>query len=301
MATAATLIAETHRYLLPTAREALNTLSGSVNSSVTTLTFNQDIANITAGSTISVDLELMYVWSVTTASKTATVQRGMQGSTAATHADAALVTVNPRFSDFAILQAINADLDDLSSPSNGLFQVPTPITLTYKPQINGYDLGAITNAYINILAVRYDIPGPWKTWPELRRWQIKRDMKTSDFASGIAIVLYEAAWPGRDIRVTYSTAFTHFAATTDDITTVAGLPATCADIPPLGAAARLASVRETQRNQFESQGDTRRATEVPPNAQLAGATALLRTRQLRIKAEAARLSNNYPTRRKTGA
>lgn len=298
MTTLANLIQESKRYLLPTTQEAINTLSGSHNASTTTITFSQDITNhLSSGSYIAVDLEVMYVWSVTTSSKTATVQRGMQGSIAATHADAALVTFNPRFPDFSIAQAINADLDDLSSPTNGLYQVPATITLTYQPQINGYNLTGISD-FLNILSVRYDIPGPWKTWPELRHYKIIRNMATADFASGTAIVMEDQAYPGRSVRVTYSAPFTHFTALTDDITTVAGLPASCADIPPLGAAARLAAVRETQRNQFESQSDPRRATEVPPNAQLAGATALQRLRMSRIKAEAARLNNNYPTRRR---
>lgn len=298
MTTAATLIAETHRYLLPTARESLNVLSGSHSSSLTTFTFGQDVAAVTAGSTISVDLELIFVWSVNTPAKTAVVQRGMQGSTAATHADGALVTVNPRFSDFAILQALNADLDDLSAPSNGLYQIPAVIEFTYQPQIVGYDLTAINTNWISILTVRYDTPGPWKEWPELRHWQVKRNQDTADFASGSAIMLYDPAYPGRDVRVTYSAPFAHFVNTTDDATTVAGLSATMVDIPPLGAAARLAGVRETQRNQFEAQGDPRRATEVPPNSQLAGATQLMRLRQSRINAEAARLNTNYPTRRR---
>jgi hypothetical protein len=297
MTTALDLVNECHRYLLPTAREPLNVLSGSHTNSQTTLTFAQDSTAVNVGSTISVDLELMYVWSVNTPARTCVVQRGMQGSTAATHADQALVTVNPRFSNFSILQAINADLDDLGAPSNGLFQTGV-IEFTYQPQIAGYDLTAIPANYLNVLTVRYDTPGPWKDWPELRHWQVKKNQDVTDFASGTAIMLYDAAYPGRDVRVTYSYPFTHFTTTADDITTVAGLAATMADIPPLGAAARLAGVRETQRNQFEAQGDTRRATEVPPNSQLAGATQLMRLRQSRISAEAARLNTNYPTRRR---
>lgn len=298
MTTCASLINETRRYLLPTAREGMNLLSGSHTAVTTTFTFANDVAAITAGSTLAVDLELVYVWSVNTAARTAVVQRAMQGSTGATHADQALVTINPRFSDFSILQALNADLDDLSSPSNGLYQVPAVIEFTYQPQIVGYDLTGINANWISILTVRYDTPGPWKEWPELRHYQVKKNQDTTDFASGTAIMLYDQAYPGRDVRVTYSAPFTHFSTTADDATTVAGLTATMTDIPPLGAAARLASVRETQRNQFESQGDARRAGEVPPNAQLAGATSLMRTRTARIKAEAARLNNNYPTRRR---
>lgn len=297
MTTAQNLIDECHRYLLPTAREPLNTLSGSHTSSQTTVTFGQDATAVTAGSTISVDLELMYVWSVNTPARTAVVQRGMQGSTAASHSDAALITVNPRFSNFAILQAINADLDDLGAPNNGLYQSAV-IEFTFQPQIAGYDLTSIPSNWLNILSVRYDTPGPWKDWPELRHWQVKRNQDVTDFASGSAIMLYDPAYPGRDVRVTYSYPFTHFSTVSDDITTVAGLATTMADIPPLGAAARLAGVRETQRNQFEAQGDPRRATEVPPNSQMAGTTQLMRMRQARINAEAVRLNANWPTRRR---
>lgn len=302
MTTAADLVSEARRYLLPTAREPLNVLSGAHDASTGTFTFTYDITAITAGSYLSVDLEIVYVWSTTPASKTVTVQRAMQGTTAASHVDGTLVAVNPRFSDFSVLQAINADLDDLSSTSNGLWAQPeTVVEFTYQPQMQGYDLTALPSNFINILAIHYDTPGPWKLWPELRRWQLKRGMDVTDFPSGTALIVYDPGYPGRDVRVVVSLPFTHFTNLTDDTASVAGLASTMNDIPPLGAAARLSGVRETQRNQFEAQGDPRRATEVPTNSQIAGMRGLLSMRASRIKAESARLTNNYPVRRRAAA
>jgi hypothetical protein len=54
--------------------------------------------------------------------------------------------------------------------------------------------------------------------------------------------------------------------------------------------------REVKRNFIESQGDTRRADEVPSGAMNASVTNLLRLRRDRIQAEAARLNRQYPTR-----
>lgn len=287
------LIAETRSYLQPTVRDALNTLNGNVTSGATTITLTYDVTAVTPGAMLAIDLEMLYVWQVS--GQVVTVQRGMQGTTAAAHNTGAVVTVNPRFSDFNIFRALNNELDDLSSPENGLYQALTT-DLTWKPQIQGYDMSGVTGL-IDVLRVRYDIPGPWKTWPEIRRWQLKINMRSSDFASTAALVLYDDAWPGRDVHVIYSAPFTHFAATTDNLT-VTGLPATAADIPPLGAALRLAGVREAQRNFTEAQSDPRRANEVPAGANRQAMSAYAALRTNRIKAESGRLGAQYPNRRK---
>ena len=60
----------------------------------------------------------------------------------------------------------------------------------------------------------------------------------------------------------------------------------------LGAGLRLTGVREVSRNFFDAQGGTRRASEVPPNTQLAGYQALARERARRIRAEAQKLRSS---------
>ena len=78
---------------------------------------------------------------------------------------------------------------------------------------------------------------------------------------------------------------------------VTGLQPSATDLPPIGAAIRLMAGREIKRNFTESQGDTRRSTEVPPGAIAQSANGLARLRQTRIAAEAARLHALYPSYR----
>ena len=293
MSTAVTaLIAETERLLYAGSREQLNILGNTIAQGDTQLTLSRAAGHVQEGAYISIDLEIMYVWSVT--GTTVQLQRGMLGSTPASHTGGTIIYVNPKFPQFAIFQALNHDLDSLCSTTNGLFQV-VDVDLTYNAAIQGYDVTGATNI-IQDLRVRAQMPGPDKSWPEIRRWYLKRDADLTDFPSGFGLHLFEGGSPGRTVRFTYAGAFTHF---TDLNSTVesTGLPSTAFDLPPLGAAMTLAGVRETSRNFFDSQGDTRRPTEVPPGAQRYGMQALMQLRQQRIKEESQNLSSSYPTRR----
>lgn len=294
MTTALDCVNEARRYLFAGQRETMNVLSGSHNNSTTTFQFVDDLGQIQPGAYLSIDLEIMYVRAVNVASKQATVLRAMLGSTAASHSDGIIAYVNSKFPAFSIFQALNADLDDLCAPTNGLYKLNSP-QLTYNPAVHAYDITGATDI-LDVLRVRSKQPGPSKNWFEVRRWALKRNADTTIFPSGFEITLYDPAWPGLPFEVIYSSPFSHF---TDLTTTCAsvGLPTTANDLPALGAAARLTAVRETQRNFNESQGDTRRASEVPPGAQLQGYRALMDQRQRRIRSEADKLSSSYPNRR----
>jgi hypothetical protein len=224
------------------------------------------------------------------------VERGYGGTTAATHADGALVTVNPRFSNWNVFNALNADLADLSA--NGLFQVAT-LTVTYSAAVQGYNLTSVTDL-LEILQVKYDEPGPAKLWPEIKSYKLRRTSDTGDFASGNALVVYEAGNPGADIRVTYAKPFTAFSTMASTISST-GLPSTAYDIPPYGAAIRLQSAREGQRNFNESQPATRRADEIGLGAQTFPPIGLDRIRRDRIRLETSRLRKYWPTKRRVPA
>lgn len=288
------LIARTQSYLFAGARESLNLLSGAHTSTTTTFTFTYDLGEIVVGSYVSVDVEVVYVWAVDTTAKTATVQRGMLGSTAVSHLASAVTTANPKFSDYVTLNAINDEMAAMSSPQNGLYQMLT-VAPTYNGAVNGYDLTAVTSL-IDVYAITYDDPGPNKQWPDIP-FRVQRNANTTDFPSGFAVILKAPAQPGATVRIQYKAPFTAFTTTAQDAQTYAGLPATANDLPPLGAALRLASVREVQRNFNEAQGGTRRAEEVPPGAQLTGARGLRDLYVRRLSEERARLLAAYPPRR----
>lgn len=297
MTTAADLINETRRHILMGHRDELNTLNGAVSSGATTLVFSDDLAGIKTRARLGIELETYYVRTTTESTKTATVFAAQEGSTAAAHSSGALVRVNPKVTDHEIFDVLNAELDDLSSPANGLFQVKT-LTLTYSANVEGYDLTAVTDL-IDVLEVRYSLPGSSKEWPEIRPgdYRLSRNMATTEFASGFALFLAHGGYPGRSVRIRYKAPFTNLATTADDVLAVAGLPATAHDIPALGAAARLMLATENKRNFTELQGDSRRAEEVPPGARSRGAQGLLALRAQRILSESARLMVQYPSRR----
>lgn len=251
---------------------------------------------IETGARLSIDLEVFYVQSVTSAGAIGVIG-GYEGSTPADHVAGAQVTINPRFSDFDIGVAVNDDLLDLSSPTNGMGKI-SAIDITFNPAFQGYDLGAgFDSVSSKILEVSFKIAPPVRTYPLIRKGEyrvIRNQSDTSVFPSGNGVILYRPAYPGLPIRVQYLAPFSPLVNLTDDLHTVSGLPTTAYDLPDLGAAIRLVEPREVKRNFVESQPDPRKATEVPPGAIGASIKDLMLRRQERIDAEADRIMRAYP-------
>lgn len=271
-------------------RGEINRLNGSLTDSTTSVTLEFAMGSAIAGAVIVVDLEHMFVWSV--AGQVATVQRGWDGTIPVAHTTATVVYVNPVFSAFTILRAINAELASYSAPQWGLYQMKTT-DLTYNSATVGYDLTGVADL-INVYELRWKgyTPGDW---PIIRSWSVSRNMATTEFASGLAIFLDQGAGPGKTIRVRYKAPFGPLAALTDDVQTATGLPSSANDIPPYGAAARLVAAREVKRSLADAQPESRDATEVPPGTSRGAAGALMAIRDPRLREESARLSQKYPT------
>lgn len=251
------LIGETQRHLFSGFVEERNSLAAGVAAGATQLTLSRDLKGIKEGSMVEVDLELFYVSRIDASAKIIYVDGAQLGSYPADHLQGAAVIVQPRFSQFGILSAINEELADLSAPTNGLYQIKE-FTLTTMVAGQNYDLSSIPGA-LDILDVSY---------------------------SSYSTVL-----------ITYSAQFGQFTALDDDVTGISGIPVTARDILPLGAAIRLQAPSEIKRNFTEGQGEPRRAGEVPSGGRMNAIRSLEQMRQRRIKAESARLSNLYPTKR----
>ncbi len=292
MTTTLDLIESTRSHLFTGQSETLNRLAATITDVETSFPLSFDPAGIGRGAIIEIDLEQIYVFSHSAGSKTITdCIRGYNGTTKAGHDEGAIVTVAPKFSNFRILQAINDDLKDLSSPMNGLAQIKS-VDLTYNAVVMGYDLTGVTDI-LQIAEIRYRTPGPDLSWPLIQNYALLRNMGVGDFASTNALVVYEGGFPGQAIRVRYKAPFGSLTALDDDVEAETGLPATALDLPPLGAAVRLVAGREVKRNFTEAQGEPRRAEEVPPTASLQSTRELLRLRQNRIVAEQSRMLHQY--------
>ena len=293
---ASDLVAATKRHLLSGVREELDILAANITTTTAASFTSTDAANgIQTGALLEIGLELMYVRSVS--GTTVNVLRGQGGTTATTHTAGAIVTVNPRFPTFNVLQELNNEIGSLSAPSNGLYKIVT-LDVTWGSQ-NGYDLTSSTEV-IDILDVAWEDYGSTRNWVDVPpgQYRLHRNMNTGEFASGNAIVFYgTVVTPGRTVRVRYKAPFTALAALADDVQTVSGLPATANDIPPLGAAARLAGPGEVRRTFVDGQGDPRSDDDVPAGSRLNAASWLLARRQTRIGEEASRLARRFPASR----
>lgn len=290
MSTVGTVIDRTVRQLMSGTVEERNKLVASLTATATTATLTYDLKGIREGSVIQVDSELMYVWEVSVGAKTATVERGYNGTTAATHSSGAIVTVDPKFPRAQILEAINAEMDDLSSPMNGLYQVKA-LQDTY----NGSDpMMALKTPDKIIDLVSVSLRYMATDYPILRRVRLIRDLPTDDFNSGYAIRFDEGVQAGR-LHVVYKSPFNNVTTEAQNLQNIAGIPSSCEDILMMGAQIRLVSPREIKRNFTESQGDTRRAEEVGTGSVASSINNLIRLRRDRITAEAAKLTRQYPT------
>ena len=294
MTTAADLIAVTQkRYLRGGSQPQKNKLSANYTAGSGTLSLSYDLRSIQAGATLSVGLNVFYVWSVDTANKIAVVDGGQDGSTDVNATAGATVYVNSGYSDYEVFTAINEDITSLSAPANGLFKVGT-VQFAYSAASVGYDLTGVTDIQ-QILEVRYAEPDNFGRTPRLANgdFRLERNTTVGEYSSTYSLKLLRGGYPGRTITVLYRSGFTPFAATTDNLT-VTGLPTSAFDLPPMGAALRLLVGREIRRNDITSQGDTRRAEEVGPGAEAASMRNLAGLRAQRINEEVSKLNAQYP-------
>jgi hypothetical protein len=290
MSTVGTVVDRTVRQLMSGTVEERNKTTAALTATSTSIVFQYDLNGIRAGGVIQIDNELMYVWEVSSGSKTVTVERGWNGTTAAAHVTNSIAIVDPKFPRAQILEAINAEIDDLSSPMNGLYQIKS-LELNYNGTWNMISLPTI-DKIIDLVSVtiRYIATD----YPVIRKCRLIRDLPNDDFSAGYAIRFDEQVRAGKMI-VVYKAPFTNVTSEAQNLQNVSGFPSTAEDILMMGAQIRLVSPREVKRNFTESQGDTRRAEEVPTGSVSSSINNIIRMRRDRITAEAARLARQYPT------
>jgi hypothetical protein len=278
-------------------QEQLNRLDAAYVAGSGTMSFDFDIAGIRQGTVLSVGTSTFYVWEASTTLKTATIQANWDGTADQDWPAGTIVRVAPRFTDNQILRALNEEINDLSSPSNGLFQIGTT-ELTYDSALVGYDLSLAPNM-ISPIELRVENPGSFKEWTRIpsHKYRIVKGAPTGEegFESGMALFLYDmwAGATGDRLHLTYRKGFNNLS-NSFSTKVATGIPASAWDIPPIGAAISLMAGREIKRSFVESQGDSRRATEVSAGASTQSVNALRLLRQQRITAEKQRLDGFYP-------
>jgi hypothetical protein len=287
--TVATVLNRASRQMLAGVVEERNKLAAALDSSTTSVVVTYDVGGLRTGTVFEIDSELFYVWDANSATKTLTVERGFNGTTAASHSSGALITISPRFPRGQMLDALNADIDDLSSTANGLFRVVS-VDLSYNGADRQIDITS-SGTILQLLDVRLRYLAD--EHPVIHGVRVQTGLPTTDFPSGNTLVLDEAVMAGT-LRVRYKAPFTRASSESSDLTTNCFIPATCEDIVEMGVILRMMAGREIKRNFTETQNDTRRPDEVPAGSVTNSVANILRLRRERIIAEAGRLKAQYP-------
>lgn len=291
--TVASRIERTRRYL-GVSRRTLNRLDGAATDSATDLTLEFAITGIGPGSVLAIDDELVHVWDTDSAAKTVTVERGYEGTTAATHTDGTVVEVDARFPRPEIKDTLK---EEIASWPATVFRVDTA-TLTGSTTTRAYDLGLTGTEFFHVLDVSR---APYATaelggntsWVNVTG-RVQRNMPLADFASGTALFLDTTLDRTADLLVTYAAPFD--LSTFDDATDLeadVGLAPYMVDIPTFGAAWRLLSGTEAERSDTRRQGEPRNAEEVPSGAAISTAGAMLKLRDRRLSEAAMRLREEF--------
>jgi hypothetical protein len=197
---------------------------------------------------LEIDEELLWVDSFDRVANTATVSpygRGYLGTTAATHAAEAKVTISPTFPRFNVKRAIN---DTIRSLGANIFSVKAT-TFTFNAAVSTY---AFSNLNIkNILTISWQSIGPSKEWVPIRRWDFDSSANAAAFGYTTeqvqTITLGEAPISGRTVKIIYATDPEPFTSNSQVYTTVTGLPESTRDVVILGAAYRLLSFLDPAR------------------------------------------------------
>ena len=248
---------------------------------------------------LEIDEELLWVDSFDRVANTATVSpygRGYLGTTAATHAADAKVTISPTFPRFSVKRAIN---DTIRSLGANIFAVKTT-TFTFNAAVSTY---AFANLNIkNILTVHWQDIGPSKEWRIIRKWDLDAvaNPEAFGYVTGTdtvqTITLGEAPISGRTVKVVYATDPNPFSANTDVYTTVTGLPESTRDVVILGAAYRLLSFLDPARAaQVSPQADETDAKR-PYGASQSATKQLYALYTQRLNEETKAQQQNYPPR-----
>ena len=264
---------------------------GGLSTSTTSVTIGSS-SNLAKG-VIEIDDELVLIDSYDKASNTLTIMpgfgRGYQHSTAATHNQYAPVILSPAFPRVSVKQAIN---DTIASLYPKLWANATT-TITYNPAVTTYALPA---GIEDITTLSWQAIGPSKEWIPINNWRMDPMANTTAFPSGSSVSIHDRITPGRTIQVAYRKAPEILANSTDEFTTVSGLPASCRDVVTLGAAYKMLSYVDAGRVNLTSAEADAADSKLPSAAGTNVSKYIFALYNQRLNEESSKLSGQYPIR-----
>lgn len=214
-----------------------------ITASATTITVDST-DNLSEG-VAEIDDELIYIQSA--AGTTVTVApdgRGYLGTTAATHADNARITMNPAFPKAVVKQKINDTIQGVYPTLRG----KASTTFTYSGSLATYELPAELD---RIIAVTYEATGATGHWPNVYHYRVDMNADTTAYPNGKSITLLGGVEQGATVMVTYLKKPTPLSATAD-LLTASGLADTARALVVAGTVWRMSSYIAASRLRVDS-------------------------------------------------
>ncbi len=294
-----TTIDRIRRQLSSGYRNEINTLSGSLNNTATTVSFTYVLSNnFQAGAILSIGTELMRVMTVDNVAKQVTVIRGFHDSTAASHNSGAEVWVNSRFTGMDIWDAL---VEEIASYGPQIYRVlETELTITDAQQT--IELPATMQGLYGIIdANRWwdDTPSVSinRTWPRanVRLIRYSPSVWSAYTTSGVILRLIDTPSAGKLI-VKAAMPLVIPTSVSNDLVATVGLPETMLDVVSMGTRLRVMQDSVAGMSARTTQDEPRRATENPPGSGVQDAQVNIALYRNRKQEEINKLRAFYPIR-----
>jgi len=289
MPTMADAIADVRRMTYGSMSEKINLVATSASAVVDEVSLELDVSGIQEGMILSSGLNVWYVKGASVNDRKVFVVPGIDNSPVGGVSVGDMVYVRPRMTDWYAFNLLNDEIRALSAPSNGLYQLKS-WTADVDPTYQSYDVPDAASNLLSLHRVRYRLPGTPDVYVDLPsvawRWHTGTDTNRVQLLRNIPV--------GTKVQFVYKAPFTAASSVTSDLVTDCGLAETMTDIPPLGVAMMLLQTTESRRVQVQTQGDARRAEEVPATANSNAASQLRRLYRERVQDEYARLTARLP-------
>lgn len=292
MTTMADMVADARRHTYGSMTDQINLVAQTYSGGATQVVLEMDVSGITPGMVISSGLNVWYVKGTNVPSGTVYVIPGYDNAPLDADSQVGdIVYIKPRVTDWYLFNVLNDEILRLSSPSNGLYKIAS-WSATVDPTWQTYAIPSAAFNMIGLLRARYRVPGSEDVWLDIPEKAMRIQMNTESADSYIRILRNIPS--GTDIEFLYKSPFTQAESLSDDVVADCGLTSTMVDIPPLGAQITLLNTTEARRNQVQTQGDSRRPSEVPAGANRGVAAALEQEYKSRIHDELSRLVQRNP-------
>lgn len=275
--------------LIHNSRPLFDTSSGFTTSATSVVLANVD--TVQPGSLLDCSFELMLVTAFEGDTRTATVIRGFQGTTARQGASTDVITINPEVPSVAIYDGVLAELRswderlytvELETVAFGASDTTVEATPTRDP----YRL-----LYARPEPASSTSPRKW-VMPELRRQE-----PTGEFASGYSLTLPAAFGTATNLYVAYALPFDLSAiTTTTDLVATTGLTEGMCEILVWGALYRVLAGKQVGRLDSWSSARLGGEQTIPAMAPLQAAAEFRRQRDLAYDRESRKLLAQWPFR-----